>query len=524
MANNMPSVACPEGYAPDFDSLISGIMVASMTGGRGGPDFLGRIDDQVKVRGYRVEPGEIEVALRSHAAVQECVVKAIEEPAPDSDNRKSKVENPKSLIAYVVPRPNTEINSPALQKHLTNQLPEYMVPRRFLFVDALPLTPSGKLDRRALPLPDCTAGAMEQEYVAPRTVLERQLAAIWEEVLGVKQVGIHANFFEFGGHSLNGMKVIARVREQCHVDAPVRWLFESPTIAGLAEKIQLATLDTAKPTGALTCRSASLFELKPGTGKMPVFFLPGGYGGDGEFLVYAKLLQLVGEEFTFYGLRPRSANGETPAPERVEDMAAEYLKEITAVDPNGPYLLVGNCIGGIVAFELARQLSAEGRPVAQCIMMDTVCPTARGSASLIQKAKRKIYELANHYYVERAALHAEQASRLSNGEKLSYFWALAKDLPRVERARRNKATYMRTLASYRPKIYAGPVTMIVSENLYSRDPTLGWSPFISTKVHAYKARGDHEAYIRENVSDTARQLRQCLFNATSRYPAPNATT
>ncbi|MBV9773838.1 MAG: amino acid adenylation domain-containing protein, partial [Gemmatimonadetes bacterium] len=188
-------------------------------------EYLGRIDQQVKVRGFRIEPGEIEAALESHPRVRQAAV-VVREDTP-GDPR---------LVAYLV----VEGEVPAageLRAHLGTRLPEHMVPSAFVALESLPLTPSGKLDRRALPAPE---GASGGEYEAPRSETERVLAEGWAEVLGVERVGVHDSFFDLGGHSLLGTRVISRVREAFGVELPLRALFEAPTVAGLAERVEEA--------------------------------------------------------------------------------------------------------------------------------------------------------------------------------------------------------------------------------------------------------------------------------------------
>ncbi|HEX6041750.1 condensation domain-containing protein, partial [Longimicrobium sp.] len=187
-------------------------------------DFLGRVDFQVKVRGFRVEPGEIEAALRAHPAVAETVV-LLREDVP-GDPR---------LAAYVVPAPGQDPAPAALRAHLRDLLPEYMVPAAFVLLASLPLNRNGKADRRALPAPDAPAG---QAYVAPRGAAEEILCGIWAQVLGVERVGVHDGFFDLGGHSLLATRVVSRARAALGVEVPLRALFEAPTVAGLAERVE----------------------------------------------------------------------------------------------------------------------------------------------------------------------------------------------------------------------------------------------------------------------------------------------
>jgi len=179
--------------------------------------FIGRVDDQVKVRGHRIEPGEIEAAALTVSGVERCAV----------------VLRDERLVAYLVGTAETAEVRRALQA----QLPEYMVPSAYVVIDELPLTPNGKLDKNALPAPALTRDERE-EYVAPRSEVEQQLAAIWADVLGVDRVGVHDDFFALGGHSLMAAQLVARVTDTLQVGLPIRRLFDSPTVAGLAEHVE----------------------------------------------------------------------------------------------------------------------------------------------------------------------------------------------------------------------------------------------------------------------------------------------
>ncbi|HEX7239255.1 MAG TPA: condensation domain-containing protein, partial [Longimicrobiaceae bacterium] len=187
-------------------------------------EFLGRTDHQVKVRGYRVELGEIEAVLRAHSMVREATV-LLREDVPGQQR----------LVAYVTGEEGTEVEVAELRRHAGEQLPEYMVPGAFVVMERLPITTNGKIDRRALPAPDWTDA---EEYVAPRTAVEEVLAGIWAEVLGVERVGVEKNFFDLGGHSLLATRVVSRIREVLVVELPLRALFEAPTVAGLAERVE----------------------------------------------------------------------------------------------------------------------------------------------------------------------------------------------------------------------------------------------------------------------------------------------
>ncbi|MGB7440889.1 MAG: amino acid adenylation domain-containing protein [Coleofasciculaceae cyanobacterium] len=193
----------------------------------GNIEFIGRIDNQVKIRGFRIELGEIEAVLEQQPAVQQAVV-VVQEDVP----------NRKQLVAYLVTHQEQELTTSELRRFLQERLPDYMVPSLFMMLDAMPTTPNGKVDRRALPAPDRNRSELQEDFVAPQTPTQESLAAMWAEILGVEQISIHDNFFELGGHSLLAIQVISRLREAFQVELPLRGLFESPTLAKLAERIE----------------------------------------------------------------------------------------------------------------------------------------------------------------------------------------------------------------------------------------------------------------------------------------------
>ncbi len=219
-----------ERFVPDPFSGMPGARMY-FTGDRarwledGNLEFLGRADHQVKVRGFRIEPGEVAAQLLEHAEVREALVLVREDPPGDG-----------RLVAYVVQEPGAEAPSEELRDHLRERLPDFMVPSAFVAVDAFPLTPNGKVDRGALPAPE--GGAPDEGYVAPGTPTEEALAAIWAEVLGVERVGAEDDFFRMGGHSLLATRVVSRVRRALEVEVPIRALFESPTVRAMAERVE----------------------------------------------------------------------------------------------------------------------------------------------------------------------------------------------------------------------------------------------------------------------------------------------
>ena len=236
---NRPDLTA-EAFLPDpFGTNHGGVLYRTGDRARYRPDgnieLVGRGDNQVKIRGYRIELEEIEAALTRHPNVRQAVVVAFAEE--EIEDAKRDANNPESLVAYVVPAGNQSVLG-GLRNFLREKLPDYMIPSVFVQMDALPLMPNGKVNRRALPPAGDRKPAISQRYVEPRTELEELVAQIWREVLKRDQIGVVDNFFDLGGHSLLATRIVARLRGNLRVELSLRRIFESPTIAQLAEHIQ----------------------------------------------------------------------------------------------------------------------------------------------------------------------------------------------------------------------------------------------------------------------------------------------
>ncbi len=309
--------------------------------------FLGRNDEQVKVRGFRVEPGEIEAQLATHEAVREAIVVARQDPAGNA-----------RLLAYVSLQdaaPRAELVR-GLREHLAARLPEYMVPAAFVVLDALPLTPNGKVDRRALPEPDDEAFAQAQ-YEAPQGETEQTIAALWAELLGVERVGRHDNFFALGGHSLLATRMLARLRESFGHDVSIRTLFEAPTVSQLAPRVH-----TAVQSDAL----AMLLPIQTLGSKPPLFCI---HPAGGFSWPYAGLAHHLPDR-PLYGLQARALAEADEQVDSIEEMALDYVRQIRGVQPSGPYHLLGWSLGCHIAHAIATQLQLAGESVALLAMLD----------------------------------------------------------------------------------------------------------------------------------------------------------
>ncbi|MCI0720529.1 MAG: amino acid adenylation domain-containing protein [Acidobacteria bacterium] len=304
-------------------------------------EHLGRIDRQVKIRGFRIELGEIEAALREHAAVRQSVVMARQDG-----------ETEKRLVAYFTAG-KKKLSSSELRRFLKGRLPGFMMPAVFVQLDKLPLNANGKIDRQALPAPEQVEPVADRDYCPPRDRLELQLTKMWESLLKTERVGIRDNFFEIGGHSLLAVRLLTQVNQSMRRNLPLVSVFQAPTVEKMAKLLR---------EKGWTPPGQSLVVVQP-SGSRPPFFCVHGYPG------YPGLATHLGQDQPFYGLI-QGLDGKK-FHTRVEDLASHYLKDVKTISPRGPYFLGGHSFGGLVAFEMARQLKDRGEQVGLLVLMDS---------------------------------------------------------------------------------------------------------------------------------------------------------
>ncbi|MFO0707268.1 MAG: amino acid adenylation domain-containing protein [Nitrospira sp.] len=306
---------------------------------------LGRLDHQVKIRGFRIELGEVEAALAAHPQVSEAVVMA----RPDRLGGRQ-------LAAYLVVETGASLGVGDLRTFLRARLPDYMVPSTVTILDAFPLTANGKVNRLALPDPSLEQAGAQATGVAPRNPLEVQVAALWQQVLGRSEIGIHDDFFEMGGHSLAAVQLFAGLEQVFGKQLPLATLFQAPTIAQLAAVLEREECLT---------QWSSLVTIQPMGSAVPIFAVP---GVGGNVLVFAKLAALMGRDQPFYGLQAIGLDGRQTPLTSIEDIATRYIAEIRSIRPEGPYVIMGTCTGGVIAFEIAQQLKAAGHRVVLMVL------------------------------------------------------------------------------------------------------------------------------------------------------------
>ncbi|AJO59575.1 non-ribosomal peptide synthetase DhbF [Bacillus subtilis] len=309
----------------------------------GSLDYVGRADHQVKIRGFRIELGEIEAALVQHPQLEDAAVIVREDQPGD-----------KRLAAYVIPSEET-FDTAELRKYAAERLPDYMVPAAFVTMKELPLTPNGKLDRKALPAPDFAAAVTGR---GPRTPQEEILCDLFMEVLHLPRVGIDDRFFDLGGHSLLAVQLMSRIREALGVELSIGNLFEAPTVAGLAERLEMGSSQSALDV---------LLPLRTSGDKPPLFCV---HPAGGLSWCYAGLMTNIGTDYPIYGLQARGIGQREELPKQLDDMAADYIKQIRTVQPKGPYHLLGWSLGGNVVQAMATQLQNQGEEVSLLVMLD----------------------------------------------------------------------------------------------------------------------------------------------------------
>jgi aspartate racemase len=458
-------------------------------------EFVGRMDYQVKIRGMRVELGEIELAIAQHPGVRETVVIA-----------KENVSGDKSLVAYIVPKLlSAETSQTALIKELRSllqqKLPDYMVPSAFVMLEALPLTPNGKIDRTALPAPDQVRQDLEETFVAPQDELELELTRIWEKVLGVQPIGVRDNFFDLGGHSLLAVQLFAEIEKIVGTNLPLATLLQASTIEELARVLRQK--EWSAPW-------SSLVAIQPGSSKPPLFCV---HPIGGNVLEYLNLIPYLGSEQPVYGLQAQGLDGKQTPLNRVEDMATHYIKEIRTLQPEGPYFLAGFSFGGLVAFEMAQQLHGQGQKVALIALFDSHSPKLRENGSS---------------FLQRACTHLTNLWQLEPMERFNY----VRDLVRWYTNKGNYKEFMRNhlpesllnfdvldansqaTKDYVGQVYPGVVSLFrcsVQKPQFSHDPQLGWGSLVGGGLESHTVPGEHDGMFKEpRVRVLAEKLKLCL--------------
>jgi amino acid adenylation domain-containing protein len=380
----------PDPFAPGERLYRTGDLVRYLPDGN--LEFLGRIDTQVKIRGFRIELGEIDAILAQHPAVRE--VRTIDREDRPGDKR---------LVAYIVSDRPTPPSAQELRTFIQSKLPDYLIPSAFVTISALPLTANGKVDRRALPVPESDRPDTAHAFVAARNDLELHLVKIWERVLGVNPIGVRDNFFELGGHSLMAVRLFNEIEKSCGKVILLTTLFHAQTIEELAQ-----VLNPNKPDRVWQ----SLVEMKPGSpNKTPLFCMHAIWG---NILFYRNFTNYIEADRPVYGLQSKGLDGQQTPCTSIPEMAANYIQEIQSIQPQGPYLLLGYSLGGLVAFEIAQQLQAQGQEIQLLALVD---PTTQNLPTLEENRG-----FAAPTMLTKNISHLHKLLNLSFKYKLLYIW------------------------------------------------------------------------------------------------------
>jgi amino acid adenylation domain-containing protein len=492
--------------------------------GDGAIEFLGRIDHQIKIRGFRIELGEIEAALLRAPNVREAVVVA-----------RTETPNTPYLVAYVVAAQNKEQsiqeqNTPNaeaggssgkaglegagrnsdLRAFLREELPDYMIPSVIVSLAALPLTPNGKIDRRALPEPDPQGIDRVEALLAPRDTLELSLVQIWEDLLNISPISVTDNFFDLGGHSLLAVRLMSKIRDRLGQQLPLPVLFQGATIQELATLLRQRSNHRSQ---------SPLVALQP-QGALPPFFCVHPVGG--SVLCYIDLARQLGTDRPFYAFQAPGIEGEQEPSTRLEDLAARYLAALRGFQPEGPYLLGGWSMGGIVAFEMAQQLRAQGVSAVKLVLIDSFV-SERGMAETDAAGALPI-SFGAALGLDEAALEAELLGQCSAEQQLRTIVNMAQrarlltpdvDLVQIRRWFRVYQANMQAMHAYEPRPFAGRLTLLkASEQPPNMNPAAAWARLAAEGVVTHEVPGTHFSLIKKpQVVDLAARLRSWLESA-----------
>ncbi len=456
----------------------------------GNLEFLGRIDKQIKIRGFRVELGEIEAVIQKQKGVRAVAVNAVQI-----------ANGQKVLVAYLVPENKAKLNVNELKQKLQTLLPDYMVPTAFMILEALPLTPNGKINYRALPTPNLDQTGEVKEKTKPRTPLEARLLDIWKEVLGTGNIGIRDSFFDLGGHSLLAMKLLTAVEKQLGKDVNLVSFFRNPTIEHMAALIEQEDAFES---------SAGLIQLKKGDQQKPLFFI---HPSGGSVHHYAELAKLLKTERAVYGIQAQGLDGKHPLHKTIEEMASAYIQTIKEKQPQGPYYIASWSFGVMIVHEMARQLKAMGDKLGLVLQLD------QGPEITYEKpadTAEMLYNMFKRYF----KLDVDYLRTLDETSQFKVAIKKAKKhkvIPRFVRLNDFKRyiivneTQIMAWVNYKIKFFDGEIVLFRSEeNSSSPQPDLGWSKWVK-KVHIIDVPGDHiSMLLQPHVQTVAAKLDQLL--------------
>jgi thioesterase domain-containing protein/acyl carrier protein len=387
-------------------------------------------------------------------------------------------------------------------------------------LDALPLTPNGKVDRRALPMPEQVRQEVEETFVAPRTEIERQLTQIWEEVLGIQPISIKDNFFDLGGHSLLAVRLFAQIEKKFGTSIPLATLFQSGTVEALAKILYQEQQLAGHQEKSKTCWS-SLVEIQPNGDKPPLFCI---HPLGGEIICYRPLAQRLGSDQPIYGLQPHGLDGQLPYT-RIEDMASHYIREIQTIQRHGPYFLVGYSFGGMIAFEMAQQLHAQGEKVGVLVMIDSLLP---GYSKRLPFLKRLPLHLNNILkqgltYIWKKLADWKEWNTYNFKQRYKRYLEQVHQIAETDKHLNIIDANLQARDEYVLQVYSGSMVLLRAEDQnrgdafgMQYDPQYGWGNFIVGELKVEYIPGSHLSLLEEpHVQVLAKKLQDCVEKACS---------
>ncbi|MFO8039260.1 MAG: amino acid adenylation domain-containing protein [Sodalinema sp.] len=456
----------------------------------GNLEFLGRKDFQVKIRGVRIELAEIENLLRSHPRIKDVVVVDRQDTSGN-----------KYLCAYTVTE--TPIEQGKLREFLLTNLPDYMIPSSFVELEALPRNLNGKVDRKSLPDPS----SIQRDRLEPRTEHEQKIATVWQNVLGCEKVGVTDNFFELGGHSLLAVRLCSSLEESLGQDVPVAALFQFPTVEGLANFL---SQDELGLTGS------SIINIQSQGSRPPIF----GIHVLGKGMAYYRpLVKHLGQDWPVYGLSSNSSDEVKGALKGVQELAELYIKDMQAIQPKGPYYLLGVSFGGRVAFEMAQQLRTQGEEVALLGLIDT---TARTGVKHLPPSSRvsghwgKFKQEGFSYITRKLKSRLGRIQYRLKAIRAKIYQRFGQQVPDELKSLANLETNIRIKKQHFPKPYSGKITLFRAMERQAEvgteiDPQYGWGELAVGGLEIYDIPGDHLLMLQEpNVQVLAEKIKELM--------------
>lgn len=453
----------------------------------------------MKIRGFRFELGEIEAALVTHPNIQQAVVIVKGDDLSD-----------KRLIGYVVVY-DQFLSTNIIQKFIQSKLPQYMVPNAFFILEKLPVTQNGKVDRNALLELDSDF-RQTNEYVEPRSEIEVTIAEIFASVLGVQNIGIRDNFFELGGNSILAIHLMSGIEQKFQEKIPLAHLFQNPSVEQIANLIQFSK----------NTKTFSLVPMRTGGNQPKLFCI---HSGGGNILCYSNLVRHLAQDYPIYGLQSLGLDGQQKPLTSIEEMASYYLESIRQVQPQGPLHLIGWCVGGTIAYEMAQQLQAKNESVALLALIDSYAPTIIPVPSDIDQAlvvNLLVQDLEGTYGQNldlsletlRTLSHEEQVTRLFEQAKLNGIFPREMKMGQLLALWNVFQANMMANASYKPKTYSGSVIQLNAREALPeviQDPSLGWESFVRDHLQTHRISGNHYTIIQSpQVKSLAEKLNTYL--------------